>query len=234
MFDIGRFIEYDKQAFLVLNGSDSLFWDGFMWIFTSTVVWIPLALVLLYIIIKNNRWKEVLLIISMIALTIFMCDRISSGFFKPFFHRFRPTQEPVFMYLVDIVNGYRGGRYGFISSHAANTFGLFIFLSLLFKKKEVTLSLFLWALLTSYSRIYLGVHYVGDILGGAILGCVCGSGVYLLYYFIHKRFFDKFVLHGFSSKIYLAVDSYLLLSVLFLTYFSIIILGMIISRYLLL
>lgn len=235
MIDIQQLIDYDKKVFLVLNGSDSLFWDGFMWIFTSTVIWIPLAVVLLYIIVKNNRWKEVLLIISMIALTIFLCDRISSGFFKPFFHRFRPTQEPAFMYLVDIVNGYRGGRYGFISSHAANTFGLFVFLSFLFKKKEFTISLFFWAVLTSYSRIYLGVHYAGDILAGALFGSLCGGIVYLLYYFLYgKLFLTNSLGPSTCGKNYWITDLYLLLFVLFLSYFSIFIIGMIYSKFFLL
>ncbi|MEG2149667.1 MAG: phospholipid phosphatase, partial [Bacteroidaceae bacterium] len=121
MSNIEQLIEYDKEVTLYLNGSNSLFWDGFLWIFTSTVIWIPLALTLLYVIVKNNKLKETLLIITMIALVIFLSDRISSGLFKPYFQRFRPAQDANIMYLIDIVNNYRGGRFGFISSHAANS-----------------------------------------------------------------------------------------------------------------
>lgn len=131
--DIQQYIALDKKLLLNLNGSNSLFWDGFMWVATSTYIWIPTAIILLYIIIKNNKIQETLLTIAMIALVITLADQIASGVCKPYFHRFRPTQDPDIMYIVDIVNGYRGGRFGFISSHAANTFALTVFLSLLFK-----------------------------------------------------------------------------------------------------
>ena len=122
--DIQQYVALDKELLLDLNGSNSLFWDGFMWIATSTYIWIPTAIILLYIIIKNNKIQETLLTIAMTALVITLADQIASGVCKPYFHRFRPTQDPDIMYIVDIVNGYRGGRFGFISSHAANTFAL--------------------------------------------------------------------------------------------------------------
>lgn len=114
--DIQQYIALDKKLLLNLNGSNSLFWDGFMWVATSTYIWIPTAIILLYIIIKNNKIQETLLTIAMIALVITLADQIASGVCKPYFHRFRPTQDPDIMYIVDIVNGYRGGRFGFISS----------------------------------------------------------------------------------------------------------------------
>ena len=166
--DIQQYIAADKELLLNLNGSQSLFWDGFMWVATSKIVWVPVAAMLLYIIIKNNKIQEALLTIVMIALVITLADQIASGLCKPFFARFRPTQDPNIMYMVDIVNGYRGGRFGFISSHAANTFAISVFLSLLIKRKSLTFMLLFWAVLNSYSRIYLGVHYPGDILFGTI------------------------------------------------------------------
>ena len=128
--DIQQYIAADKELLLNLNGSQSLFWDGFMWVATSTIVWVPVAAMLLYIIIKNNKIQEALLTIIMIALVITLADQIASGLCKPFFARFRPTQDPNIMYMVDIVNEYRGGQFGFISSHAANTFAISVFLSL--------------------------------------------------------------------------------------------------------
>lgn len=231
--DIQQLIGYDKEAFLALNGGQSLFWDGFMWIFTSTYIWIPLALALIYIIIKNNRGKQILLIICMIVLVILLADRISSGFFKPFFQRFRPSQDPEFMYLVDLVNGYRGGKYGFISSHAANSFGIFTFIALLFRKKEFSLILLIWALLTSYSRIYLGVHYPGDIICGAVVGVICGCLVYILYFYLNKNFFSPklsmYISDKFTSTKYLVSDINIATTVLFSTYVLIMVYGMIIS-----
>ena len=168
--DIQPFIELDKNLLLQWNGSDSLFWDGFMWVSTSTFIWIPLGIVLLYVIIRNNSPKEAFITLLAIALVITLADQISSGICKPLFARFRPTQDPEIMYLVDTVNGYRGGRYGFISSHAANTFAMAVFVSLLTKSKRLAVVLLSWAILNAYSRIYLGVHYPGDNLFDTIDG----------------------------------------------------------------
>ena len=104
--DIQQYIAADKELLLNLNGSQSLFWDGFMWVATSTIVWVPVAAMLLYIIIKNNKIQEALLTIIMIALVITLADQIASGLCKPFFARFRPTQDPNIMYMVDIVSRY--------------------------------------------------------------------------------------------------------------------------------
>ena len=234
MIDIQQLIQYDKDAFLALNGSDSTFWDGFMWVYTSTIVWIPLALVLLYVIIRNNKLKEPLLIILLIAITITICDRVSSGVFKPIFKRFRPAQDLEFMYFVDIIHGYRGGRYGFISSHAANTFGLVTFTSFLFRRKEYTFAFLFWAIITCYSRIYLGVHYLGDIICGAILGFISGLLVYYIYKYIRsKYFYDKRLKYSvkYTPSGYLISDINILLIALFSTIFVVMIAGMIIYNY---
>lgn len=227
--DIQQYIAADKELLLSLNGSDSLFWDGFMWVATSTVVWLPVAVILLYIIIKNNKLQETLLIIAMIALVITLADQIASGICKPFFARYRPTQDPDIMYMVDIVNGYRGGRFGFISSHAANTFAVTVFLSLLIRRYSLTFMLVAWALLNSYSRIYLGVHYPGDILFGTLEGCAVGYLVYLLYRFIQKKCFPKprCISNQYTAGGYLIDDIRLLHFVLIATYFFIIVAGIV-------
>ena len=133
-------IGLDQRLLLLLNGSNSLFFDHLMNGIT-------------------NSMREVGLIVLFLALSILLADQFSSSFCKPYFARFRPAQDPLLMYLVDVVDGYRGGRYGFISSHAANTFAVCIFLALLVRNVWMTFSLVLWAALCSYSRIYLGVHY---------------------------------------------------------------------------
>lgn len=226
--DIQQLIDFDQQLLLQLNGSDSLFGDGFMWIATSTSTWIPLAITLLYVIFKNRKIKESLLIIVSLALVIIIADQISSGFCKPFFARFRPTQDPELMYMIDIVNNYRGGRYGFISSHAANTFAVAIFLTLIIRDKMLGLVLFIWAALNAYSRIYLGVHYPGDILFGTLVGICVGCLVYLLYNHIHKFFFNqpRYISNKYTSTGYLMSDIHLLHTIMLLTIFFIIILGM--------
>ena len=230
--DIQQLIGFDQELLLKLNGSDSLFWDGFMWIATSTSTWIPVAIALLYVIFKNNKIKEALLILGMIALVITLADQISSGLCKPYFARFRPTQDPELMYLTDIVNGYRGGRYGFTSSHAANTFAVAVFLSLMIKSWSLTGILFIWAALNAYSRIYLGVHYPGDILFGTLTGIIVGILVYTLYNYIKKHYLNqpRYISNRYTTGGYLITDVSLLNTIMIITFFVIIILGMIIGN----
>ena len=230
--DIQPFIDFDQSLLLQLNGSDSLFWDGFMWVATSTTTWIPIAVALFYVIFKNNKIKEALLLIFLISLVITLADQIASGFCKPFFARFRPTRDPEIMYLVDVVNGCRGGQYGFISSHAANTFGLAVFLSLVVRSTSFTCTLFAWAALNAYSRIYLGVHYPGDILVGTLVGVSVGYLIYLLYNYMRKHYFNqvRYISNQYTSSGYLMSDTRMLTTVMLVTVLVIIILGMITVR----
>lgn len=185
--DLQRLIDIDKQLMLALNGSNSLYMDGVMKIYTSTVVWIPVALVLLFIVLKNNTPRSSLLIVLGVALTILASDQVSSGFIKPLVGRLRPSLDPEFMHLIDTFNNYRSGSYSFTSSHACNSFAIAMFVSLLIRNKALSLSMFAWAAINSYSRIYLGVHFPGDILCGAILGTIIGSITYWIYNTLHHK-----------------------------------------------
>lgn len=188
----------DRSIFLFLNGMHNDFFDVFMWYVSKTATWSLMLLFLLYIIFKNN-WRMALMVVLGIALTITLADQISSGLIKDFIGRFRPTHNPEIESIVHTVNGYKGGLYGFVSSHAANTLGVAVYISLLFRNRYITLFMMLWSLLVAYSRIYLGVHYPGDILGGMIVGVISGFVVYKIYDYAILRlkliekndFFDK-------------------------------------------
>lgn len=231
--DIQQLIGFDQDLLLKLNGSDSLFWDGFMWLSTNMFTWIPLATVLLYVIFKNNPIKEALIILILLGVVITLADQIASGFCKPFFARFRPTQDPELMYQIDIVNGYRGGRYGFISSHAANTFGAAIFLTLIFKNASLAITLFFWAILNAFTRMYLGVHYPGDIFFGTMVGIGVGILIYMIYKKLQQSLLKRanFISNQYTSSGYLISDIQLIQTVFYLTLFYVIIRGMIIVLY---
>lgn len=180
-------INFDKELFIFLNSFHSPLWDYFFWFFSGTVVWIPLYASVLYVVIKQTGIKSIWIIIA-IALTITICDQIASGFFKPFFERLRPSHEPELVNSIYLLNGFKAGKFGFISSHAANSFGLATLIGLIFKRKWVVLFFLVWALINSYSRIYLGLHYPGDILVGALVGVASGWLTYKLYLCFVSRF----------------------------------------------
>lgn len=174
-----RLLEYDNVLFEALNGSDSLYWDVYMWVVTKTQTWIPLLLVILFVVARHSTVRRTVLFVVFLALAILFADQLSSGLIKPWVQRWRPTHAATFVHSIDTVFGYLGGRYGFVSSHAANTFAVALYLSLLFRHTPLSVLLFAWALTASYSRVYLGVHYPGDILCGGLLGLMVGGLVYL-------------------------------------------------------
>lgn len=181
-------IEADKALLLFFNGYHTPYLDQVFWVITGKFIWIPLILSFVYLFFTKG-WKEATLVILMVALTVILCDQLSSGICKPLFARLRPSQDPEFSPLVTIVNNYRGGLYGFISGHAANSFGIGVFSILLFKNRFYTVSVLIWASLSCYSRMYLGVHYPGDILFGALGGALTGYVTYIIYDRLHQRLF---------------------------------------------
>lgn len=181
-------IDADKALLLFFNGYHTPYLDYVFWVITGKFIWIPLILSFVYLFFTKG-WREASLVILMVALTVILCDQLSSGLCKPLFARLRPSQDPEFSQFVTIVNNYRGGLYGFISGHAANSFGIGVFSIMLFRNRIYTVSVLIWASLSCYSRMYLGVHYPGDILFGAIGGALIGYLTYIIYERLHTRIF---------------------------------------------
>ncbi|GAB6012428.1 phosphatase PAP2 family protein [Viscerimonas tarda] len=184
---VEQILPYERDAFLWLNNSHTDFWDVFMMTYSGKVLWIPLCIVLLVSLFYKTRWQQAVLFIVCFAILVTLCDQISASLIKPYFHRFRPTHHPDFMDYVQTVNNYRGGRFGFVSSHATNGFGVATFIALVYRYRWLTWSVFLWAAVNSYSRIYLGVHFISDIAGGMLLGALLGFLVYLLYQYSRQK-----------------------------------------------
>ncbi len=178
--------EIDTQWLLFLNGFHNNFWDTIFLMVTRMETWAPFFVVILYFFVREFRIKSILIILFL-ALTVFASDQLSV-LIKDTVQRLRPVHEPAIQHLVHNVLR-KGGLYGFVSSHATNSFALWIFTSHIFKNRSFNILMFFWALIFSYSRIYSGVHYPMDILGGAILGSAIGFGLYKAMMFLEDHFF---------------------------------------------
>jgi len=161
--------DWDEKAFLWLNSFHSDGLDPIVLQLTQTITWVPLYLLLLYLIYRKDP-KNMAWVIGGVMLTILLADQVSSGFMKPYFERLRPCHDPRWEGMMHAY-GRCGGLYGFVSSHAANTFGMATFLTLILRKKQKGIYwLFFYAVVVSYTRIYLGVHYPLDVFFGALVG----------------------------------------------------------------
>ena len=194
-------LELDKQLFLLINGAHTPWLDAVMTFVTSAYTWIPFyVLLFVYMLIKKEYnfsnpfkkrdgtqsdfiiaggWKIALFILAATLLTFLLTDQISASVIKPLFHRLRPSHDPATENIAWFITG-RGGMYGFVSNHAANFFGLAAITTLFIRKKWYTWLIFFIAILVSYSRIYVGKHFPGDVICGAILGYAIGLGIYFL------------------------------------------------------
>ena len=205
---------WDAQGVLALNRLHTPALDRLAWLLSDTMVWVPAAAVFLYVLIKNKRSAAVPVLLAL-ALMIVFADQISSSFIKPLVGRLRPTRNMELIPFLDIVSGYRGGRFGFLSSHAANVFAFAVFTALLFRSRPYSGFIYLWALLIALSRVYLAVHYPLDVLAGICLGVLSGILFYrLLSLFLVKPFKGD---RQFTPSQFLRRDIALLIFTLLLT-----------------
>lgn len=182
----------DIRATLFLNGLHSPLFDGLMMWCTYALNWLPFYVLLLALLIKHYR-RQTIIIILFTAVLITITDQVSLHLFKNMFMRLRPCSNPHIMNMVHIVNDYRSGAYSFTSSHATNFFGIAIFfIGLLGKKvKYFTPLILLFVSFIAYTRIYLGVHFVGDVIAGALVGSIIGYLMQLLYKYFSRSVLSK-------------------------------------------
>lgn len=190
--DFSKIQDMDMQVLSLFNGSDNIMLDQMVQILTSGLTWIPLYVMLFFVVMRNNETMgQIALVVGSAIFCVLFADGLVDGIIKQLAERWRPSNDSTFKYMVQIVDDIRLKGYSFCSAHAANTMSLAVFFSLLIRSKMLTITLVIWSLINCWTRLYLGVHYPSDILCGMIIGIIVGILVYLLYYKIYRRISPK-------------------------------------------
>lgn len=178
---IEQLVLLEKELFLLLNSPHTAYLDSVMYMISDKLAWIPYGIIFFALLFYKQKPKEIFWLLVTVALLIFLGDQISSQIFKPFFQRYRPTHHPETMDMVKTVIGYKGGSYGFISGHSANFFSAATFTALLLRNRLYTIVAYIVVTTVAYSRIYLGVHFITDVIPGICVGLILGWLVYKIY-----------------------------------------------------
>ena len=190
--DFSKIQDMDMQVLSLFNGSDNIMLDQMVQILTSGLTWIPLYVMLFFVVMRNNETMgQIALVVGSAIFCVLFADGLVDGIIKQLAERWRPSNDPTFKYMVQVVDDIRLKGYSFCSAHAANTMSLAVFFSLLVRSKLLTITLVIWSFINCWTRLYLGVHYPSDILCGMMIGIIVGFLVYLLYYKIYLRISPK-------------------------------------------
>lgn len=214
-----NFPSFDTELLLYINQCNNVFLDDVMIRFSNTWTWSLLLLTVVFVVLRDRPLKESLVILLGIALCIVLADQISSSLIKPWVSRLRPTHDPDLMFVIRHIAG-RGGKYGFVSSHAANTFGIATFMSFVFRHRITTVCLYVWASVVGFSRIYLGVHFPLDVFCGAVLGVLVGLVVYVSVCFLTRKIAlssQQYYSSAYTRSGFLRDDMHLILTAMALT-----------------
>lgn len=218
--DFSSIQDIDFQILQWFNGSNNVILDQLVMALTSGFTWIPLYLVLFIIVMRNNETiGQIGLIVGCAFLCVLFADGIAEGIIKPLAERWRPSNDPLVKYSVQVVDNLRLKDYSFCSAHAANTMAIAVFFSLLVRSRMLTFTLIAWSLVNCWTRLYLGVHYPLDIVCGILLGMVVGTLVYLFFLRMYRRMSPeiKYVSNQYTCTGYDCDDIDMILTVLMLT-----------------
>ncbi len=201
--------QLDQTILLWFNGGGSLFSDNLALLLTSGYTWIPLYLALFYMVVKNNEtMMQIVVIVASLGLCLLLASGIDNLLVKPLVARPRPSLDPSFRYMVDAVHNYRSSGFSFFSSHAATTMAVATFFSLLIRSRMLTITLMLWSLFVSWTRLFLGVHYPSDILTGLLWGALSGGAGYWAYHKFYYKINPKinYISSHYTATGYATVD----------------------------